>query len=495
MSLQKISKHIDEIDMLQKEQELIELVHRDILNKAQKRLLPFILCTMPSYIVNWHHKAICIEIENFFESDATLLVLQVGPRHGKTEIISRRLPAWFLGQNPDKSVISASYAADLASRINRDVQRIMDDPFYKEIFPKVSIPSKNVRSEAKQGYLRNNEIFEIINHKGSYRSAGVGGGITGMGADLLLIDDPVKNYQDAMSKTKREHVWEWYTSTALTRLEKNGKVIIIMTRWHQEDLAGKAIENAEKNNIPYKVISFEAILENPNSSPYEIRQPGEALWPEKYSLKKLKEIKRTIGEHQFSALYQQRPTPKGGGMFLVNEFKIVDNLPHGLVKTIRAWDKAGSQDSGAYTAGVKIGLMKDNSYIILDVVRGQWSSFKREEKIKQTAQLDGPKTKIIIEQEPGSGGKESAESTIKNLAGFIVRADKVTGSKETRAEPYATQVEAGNVYVLNKPWTKDFIDEHETFPSGKYKDQVDAAASAFSHLAIGKLDYNLLTQL
>jgi intein/homing endonuclease len=818
------------------EDELLHLLLSEVRDKAQNHLLPFILYTMPGYEVNWHHKAICTEIEDFINGPETLLVLQVGPRHGKTEIVSRRLPAWFFGKNPNKSVIAASYAADLSSRINRDVQRIMVTPEYARVFPHAKIPNKNARSDAEQSYLRNNEIFEIVNHKGSYRSAGVGGGITGMGADLLLIDDPIKNHQDAMSKTKRDHVWEWYTSTALTRLEKGGKVIIIMTRWHQDDLAGRAIENAQENNIPYKVVSFEAILETLNSSAHEKRQLGEALWPSKYPIKKLKEIRRTIGSHQFSALYQQSPTPRGGGLFLVNEFKVVDRPPQKITSTVRSWDKAGTDDSGAFTAGVKMGKMKDGSYIILDVVRGQWSAFKREQKIKQTAELDGRETKITLEQEPGpiyvnekvqmadgslkqlkdiargdfvinqnkistkvleihhqgkipcvkiktfsgreiiagldhpfltpngwipaeklsvkdclalpsriktiptscvkkpeefrlagyfigdgcvtftrnessinsnivcsdplqgedirycaeklgfkvyvggsrgwtyyisggvkdwlrsnglagkrtenkdipdwvmnssnenvanflgayfacdggvqntkhhpdinfysvqkpmlqkvqslllrfgiyttlrqrnyqkdfqaprrlmyricmrrsddsmakfaeripvygkkaeklkvfkrtafdleflpdeiieiegnfleecmcitvengssfiandfvvhnSGGKESAENSVKMLAGYVVKTEKVTGSKELRAEPYAAQVEAGNVYVLKAPWAKTFLDEHETFPASKYKDQVDAAASAFSALATGKLDYTLLTQM
>ncbi|GAH74836.1 unnamed protein product [marine sediment metagenome] len=128
--------------------------------------------------------------------------------------------------------------------------------------------------------------------------------------------------------------------------------------------------------------------------------------------------------------------------------------------------------------------MKDKTYIIDDVVRGQWSSGKREERIKQTAEMDGKHVSVWVEQEPGSGGKESAEATIKNLAGFIIKAERVTGAKEVRAEPYSIQVEAGNVSVLNKPWTKEFIDEHESFPMGKYKDQVDGASGAFNKLAI-----------
>jgi predicted phage terminase large subunit-like protein len=150
---------------------------------------------------------------------------------------------------------------------------------------------------------------------------------------------------------------------------------------------------------------------------------------------------------------------------------------------MRYWDKAGTEGGGAYSAGVKMEKTKDNQFYITDVERGQWSAWKREEKIKQCAELDGKEVKVWVEQEPGSGGKESAESTVRNLSGFLVYTDRVTGSKEVRAEPYAVQVEAGNVYVLNKPWTKDFLLEHEKFPTGKYRDQVDAAGGAFNKLA------------
>jgi len=162
--------------------------------------------------------------------------------------------------------------------------------------------------------------------------------------------------------------------------------------------------------------------------------------------------------------------------------RIVDAIPAGLQTIVRYWDKAGSESRGCYTAGVKIGRLADKRYIVLDVVRGQWGAVEREKIIRQTAELDGKAVKVWIEQEPGSGGKESAEATIRNLAGYTCKADRPTGDKVTRAEPYAVQVEAGNVLVMRSHWTQAFIDEHKTFPGGEYKDQIDAVSGGFNKL-------------
>jgi predicted phage terminase large subunit-like protein len=170
-------------------------------------------------------------------------------------------------------------------------------------------------------------------------------------------------------------------------------------------------------------------------------------------------------------------------MFEVENLHIHNNLPSPIEETVRYWDKAGSEGAGAYTAGVKMAKLKNGMFMVLDVVRGQWTASRREPRIRQTAALDGKNTRIYIEQEPGSGGKESAEYTIKGLAGYRIKADRPTGSKEVRAEPYSDQVQIGNVGLLKAPWNKDFIAEHESYPAGKYKDQIDAVAGAFNRLS------------
>jgi len=214
------------------------------------------------------------------------------------------------------------------------------------------------------------------------------------------------------------------------------------------------------------------------------RRKGEALFPEHKSLPFLMERRALMTQAGWESEYQQNPITVGGGIFPIEKFKIVPALNRSEIKrSARYWDKAGTRDGGAFTAGVLMHQMKDGTYVVGDVRRGQWSALERERIIKQTAEVDGEAPFIWIEQEPGSGGKESAEATVRMLAGWSVRADRVTGSKEVRADPYAAQVQAGNVSLLAGDWNTAFINEHEAFPTGKFKDQVDAASGAFNKLA------------
>jgi predicted phage terminase large subunit-like protein len=211
---------------------------------------------------------------------------------------------------------------------------------------------------------------------------------------------------------------------------------------------------------------------------------GELLFPARFSKEAVEREKRTLGSYAAAGQLQQRPAPREGGMFKIEHFKIINRPESEREATMRYWDKAGTDGAGAYTAGVKMSRMTDGSYLVEHVERGQWSANKRENRIRETAEHDGKDVHIWMEQEPGSSGKDVAQLSIRNLAGFTARADRVSGkgSKEIRAEPYSAQVEAGNVYLLKADWNDEFIREHALFPNGTYKDQVDAAAGCFSKL-------------
>ena len=209
---------------------------------ARRSMAEFTLYTDERYQMNWHHRLICEYLDKWINKDVKRLMVFTAPRHGKSELVSRKLPAYIFGRNPDTSIISASYSADLASRMNRDVQRIMDEYRYIELFPESRLYGKNLK-DANGKFLRNSDIFEIVNHRGVYRSAGVGGGITGMGGEYIIIDDPVKNREEANSEVYREKLWDWYTSTLYTRLEKDGCILVTLTRWHEDDLAGRLLED------------------------------------------------------------------------------------------------------------------------------------------------------------------------------------------------------------------------------------------------------------
>jgi predicted phage terminase large subunit-like protein len=478
--------------------------------EAQTDLLKFTQYTKPDYDVNWHHKAICEVLNDvvrgllpanhpdYLYDAPKRVILCAPPQTGKSELVSRRLPAYAFGRIPDLTVIGTSYGADLASMMNRDIQRVISSDEYHNVFPNTRLNDVNIRSTSQGQYLRNSDIFEIVNHTGRYRSAGVGGGITGMGMRLGIIDDPFKDQMEAQSETIRNNVWEWYTTTFYTRLGQRGAIVIMHTRWHEDDLVGRLLElqKNDPNADKWLVLSFPAILDDETQrASMDFRAYGDALWPNKYDLDALAKM-RANDPDGFEALQQQRPTKPGGsllpriGFQIVEQFQWFDDMV-----LVRYWDKAGTEGSGAYTAGVLMCYDPQRrygvSYIIMDVQRVQFEAFAREKLIRQTAILDHNMYRgfvhIWTEQEPGSGGKESATNTVINtLVGFNAHSETVSnkGDKQLRAHPLSIQVKASNIGLVAAEWNEAFLQEAEKFPRGKYKDQIDGASGAFNKLAI-----------
>ena len=268
--------------------------HKQVKQELSRRnLCDFVTYTMPNFQHGWFNRIIAQELQQFYfdvmAGKQPRLLIQAPPRSGKSELFSRRFPAWAFGQNPDLQMIAASYSADLSSRMNRDVQRIIDTEEYAAVFPNTSFGGRTSASIVSNKNIRNSEIFEIAGHKGSYRSAGVGGGITGMGADIAIIDDPVKDAKEANSQTYRDSVWDWYTSTLYTRLSPKSGILLGMTRWHEDDLAGRLLVDMQNGGDQWRVVSFPAIAEQDE----ENRNEGEALHPERYNLEHLSKIKKS----------------------------------------------------------------------------------------------------------------------------------------------------------------------------------------------------------
>lgn len=449
---------------------------------ARRNLEDFIRFTYPNYDFGWFNEELALTLTQFVQDvvdgKQPRLMIFAPPRSGKSEQVSRRLPAWALGKHPDLQFIGASYSADLANRMSRDVQRIIEGDNYADVFPDVKLPQKGDTNNT-----RTQDLFEIVGHKGAYRAAGVGGGITGMGADIGVIDDPVKDAKEANSKTYRDSVWEWYTTTFYTRLSPKSGILLCMTRWHEDDLAGRLLKAAEDGDgDQWQVIDYPAIAEKDEKH----RKEGEALHPERFPLSRLVKIMRAIGSRAWNALYQGRPTSKTGGVFLTDRFITVDAIPAGvIIKRVRAWDFAATKDGGDYTTGVLMGEGNDGRYYILDVVRGQYSSLEVESVLKATASRDGYDVEIHLPQDPGAAGKAQAQRQVSLLSGYIAKSERMTGDKVTRAAAFAAQVEAGNVVLLRGSWNDEFINELGDFPLGKHDDQVDAAADAFNDLARG----------
>ena len=272
---------------ISKQEALAELARREL---ARRRLLDFVLFNFPEYKVNWHHRIIAEKLEAVERGEIKRLIITIPPRHGKSELVSVQFPAWAIGKNKDRNIIEASYSGELATGFGRQARNIIASSEYKHLFPSVTLAED---SQAKGRWNTNG--------RGAYAAVGIGGTLSGRGADILVIDDYCKDRQDAESTVIRESTWDWYTSTARTRLSPDGAIVVLATRWHDDDLIGRILRS--ENASQWEVIHLPAIAEKDE----EYRKQGEALWANHFSLDKLEDIKKDIGSYDFSALYQGVP--------------------------------------------------------------------------------------------------------------------------------------------------------------------------------------------
>jgi predicted phage terminase large subunit-like protein len=291
----------------------------------------------------------------------------------------------------------------------------------------------------------------------------------------------------ALSKPHRDTALRVFQETLPTRLNDpiESAIVVVMQRLHEEDVSGFILAGDYGYEHLCLPMEFEPDRKCVTSIGFEDprTEEGELLFPERFPAEVVERDKKVMGSYATAGQFQQRPAPRGDTFFEWEKMEIVQAVPR-MRNTIRYWDKAGTEGGGAYTAGVLMGLGEDGLYYVLDVVRVQRAAVAREKAMRRTAELDGTSTIIWIEQEGGSGGKESAEATIANMAGYAIYKERPTGDKALRAEPFSVQVEAGNVRVLKGEWNKEYFDELKTFPVGKYKDQVDASSGAFNKLAV-----------
>lgn len=473
-----------------------------IKDRASESLLRFIRYVNSRYKPQWYHKEICAACDRILAQGDKNLMVFMPPRHGKTEIISRHLPAYVLGRWPDDSVIATSYSADLSTKNNRDVQRIIDSPKYIDVFPETKLWGKNVRTVAHGTYMRNSELFEVVNRRGYYRSAGVGGGITGMGFSRLgIIDDPVKNREEGESKTIQDKVLDWYLSTFLTRREKGACVLIIMTRWNRNDLAGKLLTIEPEK---WEVMHFPAIMDfnYPHRHISDTRKDGEELWPSNYPAEFLEQFKGN--KYEWNALFQQQPVAKGGNIIDRNWFELSDNYPD-AGETIRFWDLAGTpketrkRNDPDFTASALIRYYGGDYYII-DITHHRETPARTEQIIYETAEQDAKEfqdVQQVWEEEGGASGKFVSSFFGHLLGKHRRKAYRTNKAKEWYVDRLANKCETGNIKVLNRDWLRSkcdgstFFDECEDFPKGKHDDRLDVVAKCVYLLAenVGAADY------
>lgn len=479
----------------------IDLLEEYYAVESRESLWAFRQYMDPTMIKGWWPQEVSRQFQIFFDKLILglrpKLVIEAPPQHGKTRGLQDFI-AWASGKAPHLRTIYASFSDDLGVSTNSFLQRRMDDDKYQRVFPDTRLNSTAAAKDT--AYQRNSSLLEFVGQKGSFRNTTVNGQVNGKSLDLGVIDDPLKGREQAQSKAIRDKTWNWLMDDYFSRFDDAAGLIITMTRWHIDDPTGRFIEHFP-DCVVLKYPAFAVLepregLRNDAWDPRKIED--EPLFPQFKSKAFLKERQKSYTVASWESLYQQSPIVSGGGMFPINKIKYQKSKPgkNDIKKLIRYWDKAGTSGGGAYTCGVLCALLNSGGWIILDVVRGQWSAFERETYIKAVAEADEAiygRFETWVEQEPGSGGKESAERTVANLAGYSIKVDKVTGSKEIRAEPYAAQWQGGTIELLVAKWNVEFVDEHEVFPTGKYKDQVDAAAGAFAK-TIGK-QYNYDTSM
>ena len=417
---------------------------------------------------------VCIEVDS--PSHLFLCGRSMTPTHNST-YASVVFPSKYLGENPNRKIILASYGDDLARKMGRRTRSIIKQARYKGIF-------KTGLSNESQAA---NE-FSLTNGS-EYMSCGILGGVTGNRAHGIIIDDPIKGREQANSDTIRNKTWDAYEDDLKTRLIPGGWIVIIQTRWHEDDLSGRILPegwNGESGKIlckdgnEWEVVCLQAKCEVEND-PLG-RKPGEYLWTEWFDRKHWAQFEKNL--RTWNALYQQRPSPLEGDIFKPDKIEIIPVLPIGFIEWVRGWDFA-STTTGDWTAGIKLGLMGDGRLVISDVVRIRVGPDERDAALLNAAKRDGDDCKQSIPQDPGQAGVTQVKYLTKQLAGFRVHSSVESGNKEVRAESIASQVNVGNVLMLKAEWNDAFVGELRTFPSGTYDDQVDGLSRAYA-LLIGR---------
>ena len=448
------------------------------IREARNNLLSFISVTYKDYKIGWVHQEICQTLDLFLkdliEGKRPRLIITMPPRSGKSEIVSRRFPAYFLGKYPDLSIISVSYSATLAEDFCRDVQRIIDSDEYKAVFPNTKLSDKKDKN-----YKRTSDIFEIVGHKGVYCSAGVGGGITGKGCDILIIDDPIKNRQEANSENTRKKIFDWYSSTAYTRLSPIGGVIMMCTRWHLDDLIGKVLN--DKGQKPFHVISYPAIAEH--DEPH--RKQGEALHPERFSLEILNEIKSTLSASDWLSLYQQRPTPEGGAIFETSKLRYYDESsePKRFDQIVGSWDMTFKENKTSDFVVGQLWGRKGSEFYLLDMVRDRMDFVKTLKVFINFANKHKNCNCWLVEDK--ANGTAIISTLKKHISGIIPITPKE--SKQERAYAITPYLEAGNIFFpKNQKFTKDLEEEMLQFPAGAHDDTIDSMTQALNYFRTKK---------
>ena len=412
-----------------------------------------------------HHELLIEKLDAVTEGHCDRLMVQMPPGSAKSTYGSILFPAYFLSRHKRGQIIATAHTASLADYFGRHVRKTI-----AEHGERLGLTlAKESRAAPK---------FRL-EEGGEYFAAGVRGPITGRRADLIIIDDPIKSWAEAESQAFRDALYDWYRAELSARLKPGGRLVLIMTRWHEDDLAGRLMAGEPA----WESLRLPAIAEHSDAMG---RAAGQVLWPEWQDEAAVLRRRQEVGERAFAAMYQQRPRPPDAALFKVDAIRILAQAPE-LLRTVRAWDLAatlpGIGRNPDYTVGLKLGLAAGGDLVVLDVIRFQGSPAQVEARIHAVAKADGAATILALPQDPGQAGAAQVAMLTRSLSGFQVVASPETGAKVMRAMPAATQVDAGKVALLAAPWNENFISEIRAFPDSAKDDQVDAFSRAVNTLA------------
>ncbi len=461
------------------EDKLLELAREDAKEAAKKSLLAFVMWTMPTYNINWHHVLLAKKLELVAAGKIKRLLVRMPPRHGKTQLVSRHFPAWLLGRDPNTQIIGCSYSADLAQSINRDVQRIMTSDEYRSLFGSL-LNDKNVRAN-QGGWLKNSDIFEIASrdYDGYYIGAGIGGAITGRGMKIGIIDDPIKNRKEANSKTFRKAVWEWYTSTFQTRDEGDAAYVVTLTAWHKDGLDGRIMAHAKETGTHWDVLDLAAIA-GKTTIKGDPRKKGGALWPWKMDKKRLAQKEIDVGEQDWASLYQQRPAVAGGTVYRREWWQYFDpdEVPD-FEATILTWDTAfKTGEENDFSVCFTIAVTK-KGYYVLD----RWKDKVRfpELKVQAIALCAEVTPNACVVEDKASGQDLIAELEAETR--IPIEPWKPNSDKVARAHAVTGLIKTGRVFLpKGAPWLADFLETMSDFPNAEHDDDPDALNQGLSYL-------------
>lgn len=431
----------------------------------------------------WALDAICEHLEAVTNGDLTRLLMNVPPGSMKSLLTGVLWPAWEWGPRglAHHRFLGTAHKQDLAVRDNLKCRRLIRSAWFQSLWPVALVNDQDAKTK-----------FE--NSRTGFREAMAFTSMTGSRGDRVILDDP-HSVDDANSPVKLAADITTFREALPSRVNNDqSAIVIVMQRLHEQDVSAVAKDlGYEHLMIPMR---FEADRRCATSigwtDPREV--DGELMFPERFPPKQVEELEKTLGAYATAGQLQQRPAPRTGGMFQRGDFEVIDALPAGKRRIVRAWDFAATEQKPGtrpdWTVGLRMSMIGD-LFVIEDVVRGQWKPSKVEETLVATASQDGSQVEIRIPEDPGAAGKSDAATKVKLLKGYPVKTVRPTGEKSVRARPASAQAEAGNVKLLRGPWVQTFLDEVCVFPAGSNDDQVDAFADALNALALGGPGYNI----